>query len=224
MINVKKISAFALGLSLCANVSFAKDIVILIDYSNSISNEDWKIYDTMVSQTFKSLEVNDRISLMPIGTNSQGSTQAFGSVTLEDKGHAVKSKNYNFPRLKKLLDIYKEKKSTMANKENRTLIVSSLRAAGEYLNSSKDPKKTIIVLSDMDDSSKEFPMSQLKSGQCSSSDAIVKKANNKPMLSRINIIVRGASAKNDQGYACMKNFWSTYFKASGAATVDYSRQ
>lgn len=224
MINVKKTAAMALGLSLFANIALANDTVVLVDYSDSISNEDWKIYDSTVLHTLNALGVKDKVALMPIGTNSQGSSQIFGSVQMEDKGHPVTSKKHNMPKLKKLINVYKEKKKSMANKENRTLIVSSLRAAGEYLQSSKDPEKTIIILSDMVDSSKEFPMSQLKSGKCTNINSLIKNADNKPMIKGVKVIIRGASSQNDSGYACMKNFWNGYLKASGAVTVDYSRQ
>lgn len=213
------------GIGILVNLCYANDVVVLIDYSKSISKDDWRIYDSVFEKTVNGdLKIFDRLSVMPIGTNTQGRSEVFGSITMKDMGHPVKSRNYNNQNKQKLFDIYLDKQKKLSGKEDKTLIMSSIRAAVDYTKNSSDPKKTIIILSDMDDSSNEFPRSQVNSGKCSDIDSMIKKAGNKPNLSGVNVVVRGASAQNDNAYTCKQKFWESYFKTSGAASVDYVRQ
>jgi hypothetical protein len=124
--------------------------------------------------------------------------------------------------LKSLLSVYAKKKKELAGKEGSTRIASSLRAAAEMLQSSTQTEKTILVLSDMLDSTREFPMGDFDNGKCSKEKTVVAKAQ-KPNLADANIIVRGAGGNSDEGYACVKSFWTNYLKSSGAKTIDYAR-
>lgn len=221
---MKKLLVIVLSLGLYTNVIIAKDVVVLIDYSKSIGKDDWNIYDSFFETTTNDLNIGDKLYLMPIRTNNQGQSEIFGSVNMEDKGHPVKSKKFNNQQIAQLFSVYIDKKKKMAGKEDKKLIMSSIRAAVDYTKNSSDPKKTIIILSDMDDSSSEFPRSQLNSGKCSDIDSMIKKADSKPNLSDVNVIVRGVSAQNDNTFICKQKFWENYFKASGAALVDYAKQ
>lgn len=200
----------------------AKDVVVLVDYSESITQEEWKNYDKAFMSMVNSLKVNDKISLMPIGTQTQGSAVIFSSITLADKGHPLVSKKENNKLLKSFMSVYIQKKKEMAGKEGSTRIASSLRAAAEVLQSSPQSNKTILILSDMLDSTNEFPMADFNNGQCSKEQNIVDKAK-KPNLNGFSIIVRGAGGGSDDGYACVKSFWSHYLMSAGASEIDYAR-
>ncbi len=198
------INKFLTGTFFLLSISIvqAKDVVVLVDYSESITEEEWKNYDSAFISMVNTLKVNDRISLMPIGNQTQGKTSVFDSVTLVDKGHPLISKKENNRLLKSLLSVYAKKKKELAGKEGSTRIASSLRAASEMLQTSTQTEKTILILSDMLDSTREFPMGDFDNGKCSKEKVVVEKAQ-KPNLSGFKVVIRGAGGSTDEGYACV---------------------
>ncbi len=100
----------------------------------------------------------------------------------------------------------------------RTEILSSLQVAERVFKSFKQPRKVLVIFSDMieDSRSYNFEHENLTENRIKN---IIKNEKGKsilPDLKGVKVYVAGASHTNTEKYNRIKNFWFEYFKATGA--------
>ena len=99
-----------------------------------------------------------------------------------------------------------------------TEIISSLQVAERVFKSFPQPRKILVVFSDMIEDSKHynFERENLSSQRINQIINREKKDNLLPNISGVKIYVAGATAKDSERYNNIKNFWFEYFKNCNA--------
>lgn len=105
----------------------------------------------------------------------------------------------------------------------RTDIMTSLQVAERVLNSSPQPRKILVILSDMveDSDSYNFEREDLTESRIRAIIEREKRLRRVPNLAQVRVYCIGAFARNAARYERIKAFWSEYFTACGAVVTDY---
>ena len=100
----------------------------------------------------------------------------------------------------------------------RTDIMTSLQVAERVFKNSHQPRKILVILSDMIEDSNAYNFEREELTDKRISDIIERERNRKrlPDLSTVKVYVVGALAKNAMRYERIQAFWFEYFKACGA--------
>jgi hypothetical protein len=99
-----------------------------------------------------------------------------------------------------------------------TEIMSSLQVAERVFKNFPQPRKILVIFSDMIEDSRfyNFERENLSSQRINQMINREKKGNFLPNLSGVKIYVAGAIAKDTERYNRIKNFWFEYFKNCNA--------
>lgn len=102
-----------------------------------------------------------------------------------------------------------------------TDILSSLRVAERVFNSFTRQKRILVILSDMieDSDTYNFEVKNITPQSIMNIVETEKQNGRMPNLSNVKVYVIGASAKNSKRFAMIQDFWTAYFKESGALLV-----
>lgn len=101
-----------------------------------------------------------------------------------------------------------------------TEIMGSLQVAERIFKSFTQPRKILVIFSDMIEDSKyyNFERENFTGNRINKIITAQKEKNLLPDLKGVKIYVAGASHTNTEKYNRIKNFWFEYFKAAGADT------
>ena len=99
-----------------------------------------------------------------------------------------------------------------------TEIMSSLQIAERVFKSFTQPKKVLVIFSDMIEDSRKynFEKENITKGRINKIIKTEKEKNQLPDLRDVKVYVAGASHSNSDKYNMIKNFWFEYFKVCGA--------
>jgi choline kinase len=103
-----------------------------------------------------------------------------------------------------------------------TDIIGALKIAEDLLDSKR--KNIIVIFSDMlNDTPDELNFDKIKLDSVKIKEIIekIKKHGNLPKFGNVKIYVIGIRAINSEKLAEIRNFWSEYFKATGAVIENY---
>lgn len=105
----------------------------------------------------------------------------------------------------------------------RTEILSSLQVAERVFKSFKQPRKVLVIFSDMIEESSiaNFAISTPLESQTKSIVSTQKTKSLLPNLQDVTVYCVGATAKQTDDYNSIRKFWMTYFKETGANLKDY---
>lgn len=223
---------FLLG---CGNNSSSINCIVLLDYSASLSNEEFDKYVSMFREgLLKKLKYEDRIILIPIDKASEMKNELIGQCDFRELKKKL-SQNISplrvlseedtiRARFDRTLDtLFQYQIYSFRDKRKRfnveTDIIGSLLQATNYLHSGKN---AIVIFSDM---IQESPEANLK--RLFSKTAIEKKISELsetaqiPDLKNAAIFVCGATEKSKKRYRLNKYFWKLFFQKANARLLDY---
>jgi len=103
----------------------------------------------------------------------------------------------------------------------RTDIMTSLQVAERVFKTSQQPRKILVILSDMieDSDAYNFEREELTERRIANIIGQEKNRNRMPQLPDVKVYVAGASAENAARYERIRAFWLEYFKAAGATLL-----
>lgn len=207
-----------------ANVC-AKEVVVLLDLTSSITSEEWRSYDKAFQSMVNGLTSGDRATLVTITDAKLGEFHAAFVAELKNTNSAVRDKIDNRPRIQGLIQAYVNSKK-QAGKANSTQLFSSLRGAGQLFAQSNQQDKWLVLLSDMMDSSIIGPVTGRKCEMDGLLTNLKKESGGVATLNGVKVFVNGAGGPgmSDSAYDCMQKFWEKYFQAAGVTGLKYARQ
>ncbi|HEB87587.1 MAG TPA: VWA domain-containing protein [Gammaproteobacteria bacterium] len=211
-----------------------KIVVVLVDVSGSIKEEDWKIYQDTVNVLLspaKSIKNGDRIILARIADQTVGNFLSVADETIEETG--IPSKD------RKAIEVVAERiRGKMVFLQDRqkdkpakwTNIMESLASAKQEIQRDKERSVVwIVMLSDMVEESKRynFRKTHLNDEFLKGVLSTQKKEGWLPDLTGVRVYVAGAGGEdvNARKFAEIERFWRGYFKGTGASCAkgDFGR-
>lgn len=212
----------------CSELSFAKEVVVLVDYSVSISDEDWKTYDATFQMALDSLKPGDSIAFAGISADQRGNFRRIASLDV-NKTRSRRDEAEQMQMTDDFVGAYINTRDSNKRKAEGTFILSATSGAGDIFRQSAQTEKWLVVLSDMMDSSRESTgMKFLNSPSCAYGDVVANLQKNRLVASLDGVKVFGAGigggGMNDRQYTCLQDFWTAYFKKAGASNINISRE
>ena len=207
----------------------AKGVMVLLDLSESTRIPQMReAYTRAFGEILAKLAPGDRLV---VGLITEKSVAELNLLIKED---FTKEKNSLYGLLKKMVEedaaaefnkkkdgLLKKVEAVLADQNRKIMktdLMSSFQVADRVLKGCGQPKKILIILSDMleDSDAYNFETEILSDERVSHILANEKKRGRIPDLTGVYVYVAGAAASNlDQYYSVMK-FWLAYFKESGA--------
>jgi predicted amidohydrolase len=107
-------------------------------------------------------------------------------------------------------------------KIENTDVFGTIRRAADYAKAAHDRRPTLILLSDMENSTAEMRMERSDGIPSSQWIAVRRSANRLPEMQGVCVVVAGAASETQRA-AAIREFWVRYFAASGTtlATTNY---
>lgn len=203
----------------------AKEIVVLLDLTSSITKEEWRGYDKAFESMVNGLASGDHVTLATITDARLGEFRPVFDAALKSTNSDVRDKIENRPRIQALINKYAESKKQAGNSTS-TQLFSSLRGTGQLFAQSAQQSKWLVLLSDMVDSKIQGAVSGNKCELNGLLDSLKRESGGVATLAGVRVFVNGAGGvgMSDSGYGCMQQFWEGYFKAAGASELKYARQ
>jgi hypothetical protein len=208
-------------------------VLVFVDISGSIPQEDWDIYHrTYVSLVGPPEGREDKAALkkgqqgqhgdkLIVSTISEGTLVKFSPVAegeLRDTGRLRFDRENNESTLRALYGAFGTIKAM--KHARRTLILDALTLSGQLIERDKDRRYVIVFLSDMLEDSGVADFEKKPPIQADTA-AIIKKqrtSNLLPDLRQAQVYVAGAKAPNSSHLEAVKAFWMRYLHEANAVT------
>jgi hypothetical protein len=200
-------------------------VVVLVDLSGSIPEPDWAIYRQTYVSMVESLRRGDRMVLGTIGDAVM--TRFVSTADREYPNSGYLLKDMAQARSNDAFLVAEFDKLRQRKQEQRTEILDSMVIVRQLLDSDKDRRPVILLLSDMleDSSTSRFEVVTLTDAAIVQLIGVLRKRNTFPSFKSSAVFVAGAKAPNAAKAAEVERFWRRYFEESGVAAADivYSR-
>lgn len=198
----------------------AKQTIVAVDLSGSQTPQTLKESREFLGKIIDNLDYGDQIVLLEMNrTGVRGNLKRFSDSipALRDPTFASsldkRRKKGVVDAMLSLLPLIFD--STLVGKIPTTDIVSTLHTASEYAQDANGRKTTVILLSDMLQSTKEIEMERLRRMPPVGWIAQQRANGTLPDLNGVCVAAVGAEATTREG-ATVKRFWTEYLKAAGA--------
>jgi hypothetical protein len=206
-------------------------VMVFVDISGSIPQEDWDIYEKTYSTLVGPPEGReDKAALkvgaqgkagdkLILGTISEGTLINFSPVAdgeLKDTGRLVVDRNNNeevlnnlragFPKIKKM------------KSARHTQILDAFSLSQQLIEQNKDRSYVIVILSDMLEES-ALANFEKKAPTAADTEAIIKRQRASKLLPDLHgakVYVAGAKAPNSTHFAAVQAFWARYLNEANA--------
>lgn len=209
---VKAIAFWALA-SPCAAAFGAETYVVLVDVSSSIRAEDRKVYGESFGHLLKALKPGDRVVVSPMGRRGRSEwiretdaevPKGTGKRFADEKRRAAFDDGLG-KAFASLLE------RSARDPENATRILDSIEASSDAFARSPGSGKTLVILSDMEESGR-FDLASGAKRQVRAPES----------LKGASVYVAGAGG--GRNYVHVESFWRGYFgTAPEARLVQYGR-
>lgn len=205
------------------NSNQGKIVLVFVDLSGSIKENDWRTYSETYKSLIDSLKVGDRLVLSAITGRQLTNFEQFSDRSLPKTGVKLSDEEKANEVAKAMLSDWESIKQTKPSASTNILDIFNI--AQQFFEHDPDRKERwIVVLSDMVEENKEINFNK-RTLTPEDISAIIKKRQSQNLLPRLSgakIFVAGASAKSDDMYMRTKNFWMKYLKQAGAEIGDDS--
>jgi hypothetical protein len=206
---------------------------ILIDTSGSIAQGDANLFEEYLVSIKKLLltePANTRVWVSGIAVDSFGGQATVLKGWTPDT-HGVFTSDLTRAR-RELASAFEKKSADLSPAAAGTDILGGLSRFKALFESetpsgaSREPSKTIWILSDMMNETRSFPMPALLTN---GPEKMLERAKAKGLLMplkgyRIHVYGASLNGLTPQAWLVLKSFWNLYFKAAGAELVSYSAE
>ena len=198
-------------------------IIIFVDVSGSIPEEDWDLYRRNYQGMLSTLQPGDRVVLGKIFAETLTSFTPVINEEIPNRGSTRARRIITERAKEKLLEAFNSIKpdpKTRDPKANKTRVLDALNEAEQLIKADRTRKSQwLLILSDMLEDSDEtrFEKEKLTPAKIKNIIKIRKARGSFPDLQGVRIFVAGARAKTSTKIFEGRRFWEEYFKEAGAA-------
>lgn len=203
-------------------------IVIQIDVTGSISEQDWQLYEQAYGQVINNLQPGDRVVVSAIGDKP---ASRFVSIRDESvpKSEGIRLKDD--AAIRKLREHLKtdfsQLRTQSAQSVRATCILDAISAAEQVFAQGRAQQRELVylVLSDMVEESPIANFAKKRVDEAMTARLLEgrRKGGLLPNLAEVEVYVVGAGGKNGEQMVRIHQFWSAYFEATQARLRAYGR-
>lgn len=208
-----------------------KLVLVFMDVSVSIPQEDWTIYESTYNAVINKLQPGDRVVLGLIANKpltrliaEKDSELPMTGVELDDNDEAEKIRAGLFNKFKEIKRMAEE--GRIKKTVTRSYILDTLNMAQQYIEGDRKRKRAwVIILSDMieDSDGYRFDKRQLNPATIREMIDSIKERKMLPNLHGALVYVVGAGGVDKNKYQEISEFWMQYFKETSAVCEQYGR-
>jgi hypothetical protein len=202
---------------LTGTIEPTKNIMVLVDDTESISAEDKMLYASSFQSIVQSIQPGDRVMLAKISDQGRAAFRLAADMSIPRTGIRLDDAE-NVKTARSALQSQFDEMLKTVGQRKATLILDAVTASAEALKPANNTQSYLVVLSDMVEESKLANFS--KTIPSVKLLGPIKKAHLLPALPGVSILVCGAAGKY---YAESEVFWAGYFQAAGADLKIYGR-
>lgn len=209
------------------NKADEKLIVVQVDVTGSIGQEEWQLYERAYGEVLKALKPGDRIVVSAIGDKPASKFSAVRDETVRRSGIRLQD-DAAFRALSEHLKAdFNQLHAQSTKPAQATYILDAISATDQIFSQGRAQQRKLIylILSDMIEESPvaNFAKSRIDGASTTHLLEDRRKRGLLPDLSGVNVYVVGAGGRNAEQMTRIQHFWSAYFAATHATLKDYGR-
>lgn len=201
--------------------------VVLVDTTQSVSSEDWQLYEAAMAALLKDAKPGDRIVLGQVHDRPGSRFIAHADHRFEASGNSMHDKVRMQRRAKDVQADFARLRSNGNQPARATLLGDAIGASVDWFAQARVSQMSLnlLLLSDMIEEGPTLNFARNPVTPALAERVIAQQRSRQllPDLTGVMVHVVGASGRDAEHMAQIRGFWQAYFTAAGAVLQSYGR-